>query len=94
MLHGRPILGRAIVVQGIEVKCPETGALLDYYVDLDNDQALEGLCWLTAKEVIRERDAYRTNAMAVADSFSGHSITIVKGRLTQPEVKMIQSFGL
>ena len=67
ILHERPIVGRAILVQGVEVKCPGSGNILDYYVDLkDREAALAGLRWLNSKQVKLERSIQRQAAIDFA----------------------------
>lgn len=57
-------MGRAILVQGVEVKCPESGNIIDYYVDLkDREGALDGLRWLNSKQVALERNILRQAAI-------------------------------
>ena len=55
LLWGRPIVGRALVVRGLEVACPGINVhLLDAWVDVDSaDYA--GLQWLSVKDAIDMR---------------------------------------
>ena len=80
ILHDRPVIGRAIIVQGREIKCPETGALLDYFTDFSShimSSAMDGLRWLTSKELAVEREAKRQRSLSFVRENAGPSTTMV-----------------
>lgn len=74
---GRPFVGRALVLRGVELGCPGSLHLLDYHVDVQPEDYV-GLEWLSFKEVKAARKQWFKQGQALLTSLEArHDSTLI-----------------
>lgn len=62
-LVNRPVVGRAVILFGVEICCPRHQHLMDMHRSMTPSDALPPVTWLSVKEVRAARAVQRTEAI-------------------------------
>ena len=88
-LHGRPVVGRAVVLSGYEVWCPERRHVLNVHRSLPVEPGplLEPVRWLSVAEVRAARTVHRAEAeeFARTNAADGDVVVVAGGPAPTPD---------